>query len=264
MFYDPSEIILYVSRKLNDLKIEHFIIGATARDLLCKEQNISAPLRKTNDVDFGILINSWSKHKELENVLSSDPNINKVNEIKYTCGDKVFDLVAFGKIEDENKNVSIPPDYSTVMNMAGFYEAYENAMSITIKGSSIKVVTPEMLVSLKIVSWNDRNSRWKDMEDIKLILNHAENLYPELPDELWGKHSDLMREFDHSIELASVAYIGRKASHRLDQQSKDLILRILQSNKEKVIIYFQIDSQNNSKQNKIDAVFNAFIHGFEN
>ena len=263
MSYDTSELILFISNKLSELNIKHFIVGATARDLLCKEQNISEPQRKTNDVDFGIFLSRWSEYKELEDAFSSDPHIEKIGEIKYAYKGQIFDVVAFGEIEDEDNNISVPPGYDILMNMTGFQEAFENAKIIEIGNSSIKVVTPEMLASLKIVSWGDRNSRWKDMEDIKFLLNHAENLYPELPDVLWDKHTALMEKFDYSIELAAVAYIGRKASLVLENESRDKILEILEKNKEKLIDYFQIESLYIPDEIKEDFVFNAFKYGLK-
>ena len=62
------------------------------------------------------------------------------------------------------------------------------------------------LIILKLISWNDKKERTKDLEDISLLLNSGWDFYEE---EAYRNHLDL---FNNDFEMTKVAarIIGRK------------------------------------------------------
>ena len=94
------------------------------------------------------------------------------------------------------------------MTIIGFEEALANARIIRIGSIDIKVVTPEMLVALKMVAWNENSSRQKDAQDIHYIISNYEQIDRDAYICVLDNHLDILEYFDHDSELASTALIG--------------------------------------------------------
>ena len=56
---DLEEVIKGLDPYFTALGIDFFIDGARARDIISREAGLKLSLRKTLDVDFGLLVESW-------------------------------------------------------------------------------------------------------------------------------------------------------------------------------------------------------------
>ena len=52
-------------------------------------------------------------------------------------------------------------------------------MSIIIHAKSIMVISPEMLITLKLIAWDENRSRHKDLQDIFFLLENYHNIETE-------------------------------------------------------------------------------------
>ncbi len=69
-------------------------------------------------------------------------------------------IVPFGKLESDSK-ISWPPFYDKIMTVLGYREALENSIKIEVNGKSIDVISTDMLIALKIISWQENQGRQK-------------------------------------------------------------------------------------------------------
>ena len=102
----PSEqvnIIREVVDAAQSLGLQLFIVGAKVRDLLL-QYTYDLPVRRvTNDIDFGIVVDSWGEFKKLENNLIGDkkfqPHPTMRQRLVHESG-LFIDLVPFGNLEE--------------------------------------------------------------------------------------------------------------------------------------------------------------------
>lgn len=67
-----------------------------------------------------------------------------------------IDIVPFGGITQNNNEIAWPPEQDVVMNVMGFTEAFENALTVRISevpNLEIKVASPAGMLILKLISW---------------------------------------------------------------------------------------------------------------
>ncbi len=210
--------------------IQFMIIGAKARDIISEQSGLPLSARKTSDVDFGILIDNWNTLEALRKSFEADKSIkessSKDNKIRYYFNETPFDLLPFGGVEKDGK-VSWPPFYDTIMTVIGHQEALDYASDIEIGTRRIKVVTPEMLVALKIVSWEENPARQRDADDINYIISNYERIDPDTDDYIWDNHEDLPEKFDHDMSLAAIALLGIRIKNYASNEHTELIIKVL-------------------------------------
>jgi predicted nucleotidyltransferase len=193
-------------------KINYFIIGAMARDILLKQVfKIDENSLVTQDVDFGISIADWENYSEIEKILCEN-DFSKDAKLKQRFIFKngfPIDIIPFGKIAIEN-TIIWQPDNSKTMSVAGYEEAFKTAMEFSVKDSIVKIKIASLvgLVILKLISWSERYpERKKDAYDLRIILknyisaNNSERLYAE--------DSDLMKKKDFDYDLSGARLLGR-------------------------------------------------------
>lgn len=85
------------------LSIPFFVVGAFARDLI-PELHYGLPVqRATNDIDFGLRVNSWEEFTQLKTALiqtqtyRADP---RQPQRLHSITGQVIDIVPFGGVED--------------------------------------------------------------------------------------------------------------------------------------------------------------------
>jgi predicted nucleotidyltransferase len=211
--------------------VPFFIVGACARDLLLDLYYGLPPHRATNDIDFGIRISSWSQFDALINSLIQTGrytvDFNRPQRLRSTEG-AIIDVIPFGGVEDSiTRDIAWPPDYSTVMSAVGFEEAYRNAISVRFAPDLVIAVSSLAGMALmKLISWKERRNT-KDAKDLKLIISEYLRAGNELRLES-GKHRDLLDEEKFiSVELASARLLGRDLTLIMTDQSRQVVLGIL-------------------------------------
>lgn len=80
-----------------------------------------------------------------------------------------IDIVPFGGITQNNNEIAWPPEQNVVMNVMGFTEAFENAVTVRISevpNLEIKVASPAGMLILKLISWIERAPEIHNYEEL--------------------------------------------------------------------------------------------------
>lgn len=107
----PSEqvdIIRQVLTAAESHRLRIFIVGAQARDLLLQYVYDLPVHRATNDIDFGIIVETWDEFTKLQVGLIVDksfPPWGMRQRLVHESG-LLIDLVPFGNLEEVNGQIS--------------------------------------------------------------------------------------------------------------------------------------------------------------
>jgi predicted nucleotidyltransferase len=197
---------------------DYLLIGATARDLIMESVYGIKAKRQTFDIDIGLCVGSWGTFQKFKDNLKNQgliesPDVAHIMTFIPTNAEDErdsirLDLVPYGAINDENGEISWPPNGDVVMSVLGFAEAYESKELIEIKKDLTLPVTSAVgLCLLKFIAWvgRDRNQRSRDAQDIKFVLSNYEQL-PGIQDAIFDE--EFTERFDHDIEKAVAAKLG--------------------------------------------------------
>lgn len=168
--------------------------------------------RATNDIDFGIVVETWDEFSKLREALIVNegfrPHFNQRQRLLFEEG-VIIDLVPFGDLEQPTGVIAWPPDFAVVMSTVGFREAYANSIDVRLADAVVvKVASLAGLGLLKIVAWSDRHFE-RDAQDLGLLMKHyldAGNQDRVYSDQ--GDCSDLLDE-DFDYDKASARVLGR-------------------------------------------------------
>jgi len=122
-------------RTAESQRLRLFIVGAQARDLLLQYVYDLPIHRATNDIDFGIIVESWDEFTKLRDSLIAinkfQPHRTMRHRLIHESG-LLIDLIPFGNLEKVSGQISWPPDFSIVMSTVGFQEAFDNSVEVRI------------------------------------------------------------------------------------------------------------------------------------
>ncbi len=182
------ELLHKVSRCFAEIEQDFFVIGATARDLVLKQLDITSP-RRTRDLDLAIAIPDWSAFDRISEALLAG-GLTKDSRIKqrFYDGDYELDLVPYGAVAKPDDYIYWPPEEDIAMSVKGFSEVLSEAITVTIDETlEIKIASLHGLFILKFSAWIDRHvATHKDADDMEFIIRHyfyanlARNPYPEV------------------------------------------------------------------------------------
>lgn len=117
------------------------------------------------------------------------------------------------------------------MNVMGFHEAYESALTFTLENSKqFKVVSLAGLVILKLVAWSERNIETnKDAEDLLFILSNYNNFNPAY---LFEENSDLLTSKDFDFATTGAIILARHVLNIIKPniELKEKLITILSPN----------------------------------
>ena len=249
------------------LKIPYLIVGATARDIVL-HYGYGAPIRRaTTDIDYAINVESWGDFEALKEQL-----IN----IDFTCGTAAhrlisptnipIDIVPFGAIELDNVCIAWPPNGDLVMSVMGFQEALDNAQPVIIcekRDVRCNVVTPECLMFLKIISWNERSTelKRKDADDIRYLLktyHNIKNIKADIYDE---ENVATLERYGWDQELAACFLMGKTSRKLVLDRTYGAILKIEDSNTTDNISRLVSDMEEGLPEDNLNLL-SAFFDGF--
>ena len=228
------EILRAVSGVSDELEIETFIIGATARDLIFEYVHDAKIYRTTEDIDFGVAVGSWKEYELLKNALIETNKFkdDRKNEQRIwwnSGGEKMkIDLVPFGGLETPAGQIAFPPEGDFVMNTVGFEEAFENSVMLEAdENLTVKIASLAGLALLKFVAFNDRpQSRRRDVQDIFFIAKNyldagnESRLYDEKAD------ADLLDD-DFDYQTAGARMLGRDIAPLLNKETSEIVIKLL-------------------------------------
>jgi predicted nucleotidyltransferase len=222
---------------LSKFGIDYYLVGAVSRDIWMSGINKITPRRTTGDIDFAVFINDKGIYEELKeyliNVEGFTPYSGNAFVIIWKDGTEV-DLLPFGAIEDEHRQVTVKGNGYTNIHVEGFKEVYDQDLpEIEIgDGHHFKVCTLPGIVLLKLIAWDDRpEARRDDIKDISDILNNFFDMHRDI---IWEHHHDLFEE--ESVELLFIAarVMGREIRQITggSQHLNDRVYHILKVNTE--------------------------------
>ncbi len=127
------------------------------------------------------------------------------------------DLLPFGEIENNVRQLTLSKNSFLVMDMSGFKEVHSFTEELTVaEGISLNVCSLEGLVILKLIANNNNPDRTKDIIDIEHILE----VYFELnANEIYNDFMGVMELYDTTLNnylsLVAARIIGRKMKNIL-------------------------------------------------
>lgn len=222
-----------LSKAFEELGLDSFIIGATARDIILQGIYNIQPTVLTTDVDVASNISDWNKFEELKTLLVHKFNfrLDRVPHRVFHPNGTAIDIVPFGKIETSSRTIEWPNDKS-VMNNEGISEAFGQSITVELSNNStVKVASLPGLVVMKLISWSDRPAeRTNDPKDIYFIMKNYG--YDENLDRLYESEEDLITE-TFNPDLALSQLLGRDIARLLGSTLRDNLITTLDKELEK-------------------------------
>jgi predicted nucleotidyltransferase len=227
-------VLIIMDRVARLTNLQYFVVGATARDILMYHLHGLPLNRASPDIDFAMAIESWSAFEALRAALLHEPTFQQDAKILHrlhylpAVGEGFpVDLVPFGGVEIFPAQVAWPPDMAIVMNVAGYAEALDSAVTVHVADHcEIRVASIPGLVMTKLIAWLDRGqSNPKDAVDFRYVLANyaaAGNV-----DRLYGEELPLLAACDYEFERAGPRLLGLDVASIASAESKQQIAGIL-------------------------------------
>lgn len=216
-----AEMLKIMETVFRKYKVDYYLVGAIARDISLSTQEGFGARRKTNDVDIAILLDNEKEFYAIKEALVAT---NLFEESNYKAIKLIYkaaieiDLLPFGEIENEARQLLLSRHSLLVMDMKGFKEVYPFTQTIKVaEGLSLNVCSLEGLVILKLIANNDNPERTKDITDIE----HFMEVYFDLKtDQIYNDYMDVMdlynTEQNNFLKVVSARIIGRKMKEILE------------------------------------------------
>lgn len=253
---EPSLIraLLEIKKIADGLKIDFFVIGATARDFIMQLlYKVKAP-RMTKDIDIAVWVADWEEYAALTDTLLATGEFLKGTLIqRYIFGGTFIDIIPFGDISGRDNTIRWPPDHRTIMSTVGFMDVYNN--SITFRLSSepvleIKLASIPGLTIMKLLAWNDDPTRQKDAADLLFFMHNYQAAGIE--DRLYVKETSLLQEEEFDNERAGIRLLGRDMARISNSDTAKAVMEILFSETEEDGRY-KLVSQMASNNDRFEA-----------
>jgi len=218
-----------------ELGLDYFLVGATARDILLLHVFGIDPRRATRDVDLAIAVpdwsafdnvkaqllaqtSNWSASTSLQGLLYREPGTHFATPV---------DLIPFGKVENPPNTIAWPPEMAIIMNVAGYAEALQSAAQVQIDGDLvIRVASLPGLAILKIFAWLDRGATdRKDAYDLLAILkNYSET---DNLDRLYADEQALFETYAYNPQQAGAGLLGKDVVALANKETRAQLIAIL-------------------------------------
>ena len=203
------------------LEIDFYLVGAVARDIQLSRRDETIQARATEDVDIAVMVSDQAQYAALRNALIASGNFtaHESEAIKLYYQNAIeIDLLPFGNIEDDRREIRLTDPSLFVLNMPGFSEVFPFAEEVPLNAElQVRVCTLEGIVLLKLIANNDRPGRTKDITDIEHIIM----VYFDISDtDIYNDHFEVMDYYDTNdneyIRLVCARVIGRKMALLLE------------------------------------------------
>lgn len=176
LLYDALNAL---SKVMNDLQLEVFIVGALARDIAMEILKMPPSPRRTADLDVAIALKEWSQFELLkEHLLKSHFIKGEPKQRFYYQGedgnnDYEIDIVPFGELEADEK-VAWPPEGNPEMSVKCFKDVMSIADTVVIDDTiTIKMAPLSGQFLIKFDTWLDRHLLTeKDASDMLYIMDN--------------------------------------------------------------------------------------------
>lgn len=201
------------------LGIDFYVLGALARDVWFRQQQIAAS--GTKDVDFAVFISETEQFNRLKEMLIDEHQYtqSKTNQFVLIAPNEfVIDILPFGAIEVED-GVAVEGDGLAKIKVTGFKEVYLTAVKpvYIFEGQQTKIATLPGIFLLKLIAFDDRPAqRHNDPIDCISIIKNYFSIESDL---IYDEHNDLFGD-DKALEEIAARVIGREMRKPLNQDDK--------------------------------------------
>lgn len=219
-----------VAKAAAELRIDWMVTGATGRVMLLEGVYGLPHGRGTQDVDLGVMVASWEQYRALVERLRQDerfrPDPKQRQRLRFG-DDGMLDLVPFGEIEPGDRTIRWPPDNDFAMSVIGFREAYAEAVTVSLDGLSVPVVSPVGLALLKLVAWNERHHAQpkKDAADLAYVLRHFSAILTEKI--LFEEYFSVVEASGFDMDVAASRVLGNKMAGLAAEDTRAYVLSLL-------------------------------------
>ncbi|MDL2228008.1 nucleotidyltransferase [Odoribacter sp. OttesenSCG-928-L07] len=227
-----KELLGFLTSYFNSIESKYYVIGAAARDIILSAIHGQRTKRGTADLDIAIAILDWDNFDAVERDLCKFREIKKVkNQRQRFVYKEIFflDIVPFGGVAKDDKNIYWPPEEIIAMSVAGFQEATKDILEVTIDNEfSVKVVQLPGIFLLKLNAFKDRHIKNnKDADDMAYIISS----YLDINEERAAKnHYDIYEKEPFNKFVVGATLLGRDVKHVLNEspQTLEIFIEILQ------------------------------------
>ncbi|HED16188.1 MAG TPA: hypothetical protein ENI64_05150 [Gammaproteobacteria bacterium] len=225
------EVLVAFSAAADKVKAPWIMVGATARILLLERIYGWPRGLATQDIDFGVQVKDWEHYKQLceyiseNNVLEAERTPTKRFRSRQNMA---FDLVPYGGVENEHKQVFWPPHNDDVMTVRGFDVVACDAVSVIVNQKlMVSVVSPIGLCALKLFAWHERHTQHpgRDVKDIAYLYNNIELLYSS--DKLFSEHLNAIEATDYQIQSAGLYQLGCDVGGLISEDDYRFLINVL-------------------------------------
>lgn len=204
-FSDVSEVVHELVKQTGVDSSRLLLVGARCRDLLHHQFGYQDSLRRTDDIDIGLVATSLHDYRQIVSVL---PRIGRTGA-RFAVGAFAVDIMPFGPIEHPDGTVVFGPQLEK-LSVESFQAVWANAQTINLDaGLSIRVPHAAGYAVLKAHAYAERSARFelRDAPDIATILRwyrDAEAVASEVYETQRGNEILTMMQFDL---FAASAYV---------------------------------------------------------
>mgnify|MGYP001579383480 CR=1 FL=1 len=229
-----------VSREIDslarELKLPYFLAGAMARDIVLTNVYGIDIGRATRDVDFAVAVANWDQFNLVKRRLIETGRFNASNKAEQRVYYRTrenntgfpVDIIPFGGVESPPQSIAWPSEKQIIMNVVGYAETLETALSVRIdKEIVVAVASLPGLALLKLFAWQDRHAETpKDAQDLVVLCRgyYAAGNHERIYDE----EIALLEAVNYDLDLASPRLlgkdVGRIASAPTLEQAKALLM----------------------------------------
>lgn len=196
------------------LSISYFVAGAMARDLVLFHVFGHEIQQATRDIDLAVHVSGWDQFELLTSRLVESGKFTipsrAAQRLRHVSGYPV-DLLPFGGVEGSQQTITWPPTRDTVMNVIGYPQALQHALTVEVTtGVIAPVASLASLAVPKMFAWMDRGSAdRKDALDVALILRrYGETLGTEM---LHADGAAVLEAVGFDYERAGARMLGQHA-----------------------------------------------------
>lgn len=229
------EVLRTVDRVARELRVDYFVLGATARDIVLYGIFGIDPDRGTLDVDLAVAVRDWSQFEQVKATLIKTGEFTAEGATPHRLfrrDDRLktshpLDLLPFGGVEDGSHKIVWPPELSIAMNVAGYREALEAAQEVEIAPSFVvRVASLPGLAVLKLLAWADRGIEdRRDATDLVTIMRRSAEAGNE--DRLYGEEANVLETVAHNVDLAGPRLLGKDAGRIIADGTREQLFALL-------------------------------------
>ncbi|HFA49124.1 MAG TPA: hypothetical protein ENJ95_08910 [Bacteroidetes bacterium] len=192
--------------------IDFYILGGLARDINFLSEDVRVR-RITKDLDVAVFIPEPALYREVMTELVKKEGFQRISgnplRLLHLSG-AIVDILPFDERTGSDASMARFGPAFADFNLQGLYEIFAHSTrEHIIQGKHrYQVTTPEGIILLKFIAYNDKpERRLKDLEDIGQLLKH----YFDLNDlDIYENHNDLFEDDEKLLEQVSARVIGRK------------------------------------------------------